>query len=172
MSLSGTLPVELESQIDECAIPDKFEGLRGPVTVEPLFLEELARIDPRLVLRWNPHIGRYLVYIKFPASRKIWSQPTHTVQAPDGGFRKPDKRDLDLIRRANWYAQKDGSKHWIDHIDRLIKDQERQKDAGVTKACQNWAKELCRREDISLKDFQQFGVSRYFASSGTSRSRK
>ena len=62
-------------------------------------------IDPRLVLRYNPHQNLYMVWLHM-GGEKLWGQPTHVIHDGHWGFRKPDQRDIELLRKANYLASK------------------------------------------------------------------
>ena len=80
---------------------DEFAGLRGPISVDPSFLEALERIDSRLALRWIPWMERYSVWLRMEHSGKLWPQPVHVIQNENREFRRPDNRDLEAIRKAH-----------------------------------------------------------------------
>ena len=96
---------EVTRAIESSFKPDKHKGLRGPISVDPFFEKDLAKIDSRLALRWNPFHGLYMVWMKMSSDR-LWSQPTHVIHDGRWGFRTPGPRDLRVLKVANHMAQK------------------------------------------------------------------
>lgn len=165
MSLGSALPASLKSMISQCVSPDTYKGLRGPITVGSFFVEELSRIDKRLVLRWHPYCQVYMVYIKMPYSNLLYSQPVHVIENSFNDFRPPNRTDLEKIRKASWLFSHDGTEGAIDRLDKLMKAQSKATEDARWKALQEWSTATCRAYDLSLKDFQDHGVARYPASS-------
>lgn len=153
------LPRSVYEQTLENFVPDRYEGLRGP-SVAPYFLAELERIDARLVLRWHPYQHLYMVFLRMPATRKVWSQPVHIVRDGSGRYRPPATHDLDCIRKASWHARHEGATAWIEHMDRVIAQQDRDSRESRDRAAQKWASEVARRYDLNVGDFKDMGVTR------------
>lgn len=140
-------------------IRDQFRGVSGRVSVPPCFLDELKRIDERLVVRWVPwvgHSGAWVVYLSFPGGR-LWSVPVHSMYWDDGSPRKPESWDLYQIRRANWAMREAGAKWKLNKLYEHWADEDKERDEALEKIAQQKAVEMARRHDLSGKDF---GITR------------
>lgn len=135
----------------EGLIVDKFRDLKGPVTVSRDWTDELKRIDSRLVLRWQPFWGKYAVFTRFTYCGKLWSQPTHIIQSPGGGFRAPDKRDLEAIRYANYMSQKEGYKAWIEAMDRRMAEAEKAGQEQSLAIARQVARRMAEKYDLTAR---------------------
>ena len=132
-----TLPVgEIDKAISQSLKFDKFKGLAGPTPPDPSFIEEMKRIDPRLVIRFNPLQHLYMIWIHM-GGQKLWGQPTHVIHDGSWGFRKPDKRDLQIIRIANHMAQK---------MDFRAKEAAAEKEDSIATEADKYARELALHE--------------------------
>ena len=133
---------------------DEFAGLRGPISVDPSFLEALERIDSRLALRWIPWMERYSVWLRMEHSGKLWTKPVHVIQNENREFRRPDNRDLEAIRKANWMMRTEGADGFIREMDRAISARDgKLADEHRARACQEWAARAARKYDLTVADF-------------------
>ncbi len=148
---------------------DRYAGLRGPIHVDPSFLESLQRIDPRLVLRWIPWMGRYSIWIRLEHSKLLWPQPVLVVQDEKKEFRRPDNRDIEAVRRAAWIMRNSGSDGFIREMDRALSAREgKLADEHRTRAIQEWARWVAKRYDLTVEDF---GVVRRGVGAGGEKNR-
>jgi len=133
---------------------DRYAGLRGPISVDPSFLEALQRIDSRLVLRWIPWMRRYSVWLSLEHSHRLWPQPVHVIQTAEREFRRPDNRDLEAIRKANWMMRAEGADGFIREMDRAISARDgKLADEHRLRACQEWAARAAKKYDLTAADF-------------------
>lgn len=156
-------------QIEAGFHTDRYAGLRGPISVDPCFLEALERVDPRLVLRWIPWMGRYSVWLRMQQSHLLWPQPVHVIQSEDRRFRRPDNRDLEAIRRAAWMMRTQGSEGFIREMDRALAARDgKLADEHRQRAVQEWAAQAAKQYDLTVGDF---GVMRSSFGAGGEKNR-
>lgn len=156
-------------EVEQSFIQDKFKRVRGP-SVPSYFLDELRRIDKRLVLRWNPYQRLYMIFTRMTRSGWLWCQPVHVIQAEMGVYRKPNRWDLRAVAKAAWFARSDGSLFWQQEMDKLLQIQRKTTDDTRNEYLQEWARDVSRRWDLTTDDFRDAGVTRGVAG-GSKRNR-
>jgi hypothetical protein len=123
--------------------PDMYRDLSGGISVDPDFIKELNRIDPRLVLRWDPFDPCWKVWIRMSDGR-LWCRPTWECRHPETGRPwKPQGYDIRQIQITKWRAEQDWRKR--DEAQRakeiaLDYEAARAKEAYTAKRSANWAK--------------------------------
>lgn len=157
-----------KQQAIDSFIPDKFRDLTGPVRVSKDWLRELSRIDPKLVLRWQPFWRRYAVFMVMETG-KLWSQPVHIVATAADGMRVPDSRDLSAIRQANWHFRNSGAKDKINALARWDEDRLKADREHMRNSAHERARDACRRNDVSTSRFaaEHLGITRKAWTDGT-----
>ena len=143
---------------------DRFKGVSGPFSVPPWFIEEMERIDPRLVIRWMPHHFCYMVWLRMSHTGLLWGQPTLILRWADGSPRKPVRDDLYHLRRSSWMGRHTGARAFIDQMERQLIDDQRAAEEHRDKAIREFTQQKCKELDIAAK---HFGISRgAFTSTG------
>lgn len=161
--MQTVMPVAVTQEIESSFIEDKFRHLTGPVNIPKEFTDELHRIDDRLVLRWQPRWGLYAVFCRMQRSDRLWSQPVHIVWTENKGFRKPGRRDLEAIRKANWFAKRNGARAAIDRMDQAIADQHVDDQANFDRQLRESVTAATRRHNLTYRDI---GVTRKAVTKG------
>ncbi len=144
---------EINEVLEKCP-RDKFKDLRGPVTISREFLAELERIDNRLVIRWQPIWNRYAVFCRMDRVGRLWHQPVHIVQTPEKGYRSPDSRDLAAIRKAHYYASRNGARAQIDALDKRLVMQDKEQEETRDRVLRKYVGEAARRRNMTLRDLE------------------
>lgn len=147
----------LERDFEGSFREDCYKGVSGPFSVPPHFIADLKQIDPRLVVRWMPPHYCYMVWIRMENSGKLWCQPAAILRDEAGNPRKPTSRDVYCIRRANWIARHDGSKAFIDAMDKQMIAQNRMAADHREKLTREWSQDACKRYDLTTADM---GITR------------
>jgi len=78
-----------------------------------VFMKDIKRLDPKLGCKYEPSHGHFVVTYDRAVGGPV---PICMVKGKDGGFRQPDKRDLDFI--------KSGDRNVVDVETRLRKSAE------------------------------------------------
>ena len=132
---------------------DRYRDLAGPCHPGPAWEAELARIDPRLVLRYQPVWGKYAVFCRMERSNRLWHQPVHIIETAERRLRKPDGRDLAAIRKARYLAERSGARASIDAMDRRLAAQECSDREDRYRLIHAHVSEAARRHDLTYADF-------------------
>ena len=146
-----TIPQEQLSNVREWLLRDRFRGRQGP-TVPRYFSEGLNRIDPRLVLRWSPGDGLYLVWLEVSPGM-LWPRPVHAICETDGGYRCPCEFDLSEIRKAAWIAFHGGSKEIDERANQFDAVSEKTREDHDLQKIREVSRTLCQEYDLTYKDF-------------------
>jgi len=167
------LPAGVVRDIESSMKPDRYRTLRGPFSpASDSLMEELHRIDSRLVVRWDPRYYRYAVWLKLPATGRLWPQPVMRLVREDGSPRKLNRRDLYLIRREAYLSRRSGWQRKIRDLDRGLASMERAGTEAVAKERYERCERFCRQNDIRPWDLGLGRLSRGAIFSGVPERRR
>ena len=132
-----TLPKGILEDREAMLRRDIYQGIPGAISVDPDFVMGLERIDPRLVLRWDPRVWVWQVWLRI-TDGWLWCMPTWECRNPETGMPwKPCGWDLDKIRKLKWEAE---HRSWKEREEETLR-QERE-----VEAAERYQRELLRRE--------------------------
>jgi hypothetical protein len=70
------------------------------INPDPSFVKQLKTVDPKLGVKWNG--SRFVVTYARPIGEPA---NIHLVKRDDGGFRQPDRRDIEFIRAFDMHNE-------------------------------------------------------------------
>lgn len=84
-----------------------------------VFMKDLKRLDKRLGCHFEEAHEHFVITFQRPFGLPI---PLFMIEAEDGGFRQPDKRDLDRLYLSDTHREGNSIKQHLDHVTHYMED--------------------------------------------------
>lgn len=138
-----------------------FEAVRSwdPPPLPLSFQEDLRRLFPGIIPRWNAFDGCWEFYGRRPFSHRLYPQAIVTCKSPDGAYRPPGQDVINGLQKAQQEYARKGWRYYQEQADALYMKNEKKRQDGMEKFSHEYTDRVLRELNFTWRTFGRTKVS-------------